>query len=76
MNIQSIKESINSYLKNLSIDEQKKILEFARALSLSKLSGSRGKDLISFALTIEKNDLDLIQKAIETDCEKVNENEW
>ena len=76
MNIQSIEKSINSYLKNLNIDEQKKILEFARTLSSSKLIGSRGKDLISFASTIEKNDLDLMQKAIETGCEKVNEDEW
>lgn len=76
MNVQSLEESINNYIKNLNIEEQRKILEFAQALSVSKDKGTQGKELIAFASSIEKNDLDLMQKAIETDCEKVNQDEW
>lgn len=76
MNTQSIKQSINHYLKNLNTEEQRKILEFARALNLSKLKGTPGKDLIKFASSIDKDDLNLMKDAIEAECEKVNDNEW
>lgn len=68
MNTQSIEQSINYYLKNLNTEEQRKILEFARALNLSKLKGTPGKDLIKFASSINKDDLNLMRNAIETDC--------
>jgi hypothetical protein len=76
MNIQSIEQSISDYIKTLNIEEQKKILEFARNLSLSKSKGSKGKDLIGFVSSINKEDLSLMQKVIELDCEQVNDNEW
>jgi aromatic ring hydroxylase len=76
MNTQSIEQSISEYIKTLNIDEQIKILEFVRNLSLSKTKGSFGKDLISFAASIDSEDLSLMKKAIDSDCEKVNDNEW
>lgn len=76
MNTQSIEKSISDYIKTLNIEEQKKILEFVRNLSLSKTKGSNGKDLISFASSINNEDLSLMQKAIDLDCEQVNDNEW
>jgi len=76
MNTQSIEQSISEYIKTLNIEEQKKILEFVRNLSLSKTKGSFGKDLISFASSINNEDLSLMKKAIDSDCEKVNDNEW
>lgn len=76
MNTQSIEQAISGYLKKLNTDEQRKILEFARALNLSKLKGIHGKELIKFASLINKDDLNLMKDAIETECEKVNENEW
>ncbi len=76
MNTQSIEQSISNYIKTLNVEEQKKILEFVRNLSLSKTKGSNGKDLISFASSINNEDLSLMQKAIDLDCEQVNDNEW
>ena len=76
MNTQSIEQAISGHLKNLNTDEQRKILEFARALNLSKLKGTHGKDLIKFASSIDKDDLNLMKDAIEAECEKVNDNEW
>lgn len=76
MNTQSIEQSINDYIKTLNIEEQKRILEFVRNLSLSKSKGSKGKDILQFASTIRADDLSEMQKAIDLDCEKVNENEW
>ena len=76
MNIQSIEQTISNYIKTLNIEEQKRILEFVRNLSLSKTKGSYGKDLIGFASSIKNEDLSLMQKAINSDCEQVNDNEW
>lgn len=76
MNTQSLEQSINEYLKTLNIDEQKRILEFARNLSLSKSKGSSSKDILKFRSAISADDLSEMQKAIDLDCEKVNENEW
>ncbi|HMN47502.1 MAG TPA: hypothetical protein PKD67_00035 [Ignavibacteriaceae bacterium] len=76
MNTQSIEQSISNYIKTLNVEEQKKILEFVRNLSLSKTKGSNGKDLINFASYINDEDLSLMQKAIDLDCEQVNDNEW
>lgn len=76
MNITPLEQTLSQYLKNLGVEEQKQVLEFARALSLSKRMGVSGKSLLSFAGSIEKRDLDLMQEAIERDCEKVTPDEW
>ncbi len=76
MNTQSIEKSISDYIKTLNIEEQKKILELVRNLSIYKNKGSNGKNLISFVSSINNEDLSLMQKAIDSDCEQVNNNEW
>ena len=50
---------------------QRRVLEFAHALATSEPKGVPGASLLRFAGTISKEDLDLMEKAIEEDCEKV-----
>jgi len=76
MNTQSIEQSINDYIKTLNIDEQKRILELVRNLSLSKSKGAKGNDVIKFAASISPDDLSKMKKAIDLDCEKADDNEW
>jgi hypothetical protein len=52
------------------------VLDFAQALAKRRREGVPGRDLLRFAGTIEKSDLEIMQKAIEEDCERVDENEW
>lgn len=76
MNTTPLEQTISQYLKNLGLEEQKQVLELARALSLSKRTGVPGASLLAFGGSIDKKDLDLMQEAIEKDCEKVTLNEW
>jgi hypothetical protein len=67
------KNEIINQLEKLNTEQQKKVLDFVKALSNKKVSG---KELLKFSGTIEKNDLDLMSKAIEEDCENINIDEW
>ena len=63
-------------LKALPYDQQRRVLEFARALVLSTPRGVAGADLLRFAGTIPQEDVRRIQEAIEQGCEHVNKDEW
>jgi hypothetical protein len=45
-------------------------------LTKSKIKGVPGKELLSFADSIPKEDLQLMSEAIKQDCEKVDFDEW
>ena len=72
----SMEHAIAQYLKNLGEKEQQEVLEFARALSQLKPKGVPGESLLSFAGSIDRRDADLMQQAIDSDCEKVSPDEW
>jgi hypothetical protein len=72
----SLRNEILHQFEKLKPDQQRKVLEFARALANTNLEGTRGKDLLRFAGTIEPSDLKEMTEAIEQDCEKVDANEW
>ncbi|WP_231939960.1 hypothetical protein [Dolichospermum compactum] len=55
---------------------QYQVLEFARNLTSSKIKGVPGKQLLHFAGSIHKEDLQLMSEAIKQDCEKVDFDEW
>lgn len=76
MNTTSVEQTVIKYLKTLGTEEKKKVLEFTRLLSSSKIVGIPGKSLLSFAGSIDKKDLKLMQDAIDQDCEKVISDEW
>jgi hypothetical protein len=72
----SISDQIIEQLKMMPQDLQYQVLEFARNLTKSKIKGVPGKELLSFAGSIPKEDLQLMSEAIKQDCEKVDFDEW
>lgn len=70
------KTEILNQLDKLDTEQQKKVLNLIRALVMTRLKGIQGGKLLSFAGTIDANDLQLMEQAIEEGCEKVNLNEW
>ena len=72
----SLKKQILEKLDLLPIEEQRRVLDFTRALTERKTVGIPGRDLLPFAGTIEKAELDSMKRAIENGCERANLNEW
>ena len=71
-----ITRQILEQINDLPYAEQRRVLDFARALSQSKVQGVPGKELLRFAGAISKEDLKKMSAAIEEGCEKVDINEW
>ncbi|MFM7406914.1 MAG: hypothetical protein ACKO3K_09695 [Cuspidothrix sp.] len=72
----SIADQIIEQFKIMPQDLQYQVLEFVRNLTKSKIKGVPGKELLRFAGSIPKEDLQLISEAIKQDCEKVDFDEW
>ena len=70
-----IQEQLLQQLDPLPEDLQRRVLDFAQALALSVPKGVPGKRLLRFAGAIPADDLRLMQEAIESGCEQVD-NEW
>ena len=72
----TLKKEIIEKLDLLAVEEQRKVFDFACTLTESKTAGIPGRDLLRFAGTIEKTDLEVMRNAIEDECERVVLNEW
>jgi hypothetical protein len=72
----SISDQIIEQLNIIPQDLQYQVLEFARNLTKSKIKGVPGEELLKFAGSIPKEDLQLMSEAIKQDCEKVDFDEW
>ncbi len=72
----NLQSEIGEQLRVLPPDEQRLVLDFARALAVSKIQGVPGKQLLRFAGTIPSEDLKRMSDAIEEGCEQVEINEW
>ena len=71
-----IEKALRDQLAQLPADQQRQVLDFARALAVKKHATTSGKALCQFGGAIAKEDLDLIAQAIEEGCEQVNPDEW
>jgi hypothetical protein len=71
-----LKQEVSHELDLLPPEDQHKVLDFARALAERRREGVSGRDLLHFAGAIEKSDLEIMRKAIEEDCERIDVNEW
>jgi hypothetical protein len=71
-----IKRQILEQVNDLPYVEQRKVLNFARALGQAKPAGVSWDDLCRFAGTIDKADLRRMADAIEEGCERIDINEW
>lgn len=52
------------------------VLKFARILTDSKIRGVSGQQLLHFADVISSDDLRLMRRATEQDCDRIDLNEW
>jgi len=72
----SIKGEIIERLDALPYELQRRVLDFARALTLSEPKGIPGKQLLHFAGMIQPDDLQAMAQAIEAGCERIDLDEW
>lgn len=69
----SIKEDLIAQIDKLPYDLQLRVLDYVKTL-IPK--GVEGKSLLKFEGAIPSDDLQLMSKAIEDNCEKVDTSEW
>jgi hypothetical protein len=65
---QAIEKEIISQLSKLPPEKQQEALHFVRALTSDHPIGIPGKELLSFADSIETQDLEVMARVIEEDC--------
>jgi hypothetical protein len=70
------KEEIVNEIGRLDYGNQRRVLDFVKALASAGGKGVPGKHLLSFASVIPPEDLEEIRNAIEENCEKVDRDEW
>jgi hypothetical protein len=70
---QSVKDNLITQIDKLPHDLQVRVLDIIKALTPK---GVEGKSLLRFEGFISPDDLQLMSKAIEEGCEKVDINEW
>jgi hypothetical protein len=72
----TLETEIQEQLSQLPLEQQRQVLEFARALVATRVRGVPGHAVLRFAGLIETDDLATMQQAIEEGCEQVQANEW
>jgi len=72
----TLETEIREQLSQLPLEQQRQVLEFARALVATRVRGVPGQALLRFAGLVEADDLAAMKQAIEEDCEQVHPNEW
>jgi len=72
----TIEKDINDRIARLSLERKKQILKFIVSLEQDQIQGVPGKELCQFAGAIDKDDLVVIDRAIEESCEQVDHDGW
>ncbi len=72
----SLQQEITSEVSRLALDQQERVLEYARSLARERPEGVPGRELTRFAGTIPSEDLDRMMAAIEENCEQVDGDAW
>ncbi|KAF5410523.1 MAG: hypothetical protein C5S47_06485 [Candidatus Methanogasteraceae archaeon] len=70
------KVEIIKQLEVLPYDWQCHVLDFTRTLVNTVQVGSSGSQLLRFAGTIRADDLQVMERAIEDYCERIDINDW
>jgi hypothetical protein len=69
-------DKVVEQLKTLPYELQLRVYEFTRDLAVSAPHGVPGRQLLRFAGTIPADDVRLMSRAIEENCERIDNNEW
>ncbi|MBD2579474.1 hypothetical protein [Oscillatoria sp. FACHB-1406] len=72
----SIIDQVIEQLRAMPQPLQRQVLKFARTLFSGQIQGVPGQQLLQFAGAIPREDLQMMQEAIEQDCERIDLNEW
>ena len=72
----NVREELLNQLGQLSLEQQHRVLEYAQKLAVPEVKGTPGKNLLRFSGTFSEEDADAISRIIESDCERVDTNEW
>jgi hypothetical protein len=73
---QALAGDVVKELDMLPFEEQRRVLEFAHALVVSKRKGTPGAALLGFMGTVPADDLRRMSEAIEAGCERVDADAW
>lgn len=76
MNNPSTETQILEFLNEMSEEQQQQVLDFARLLITKQPVGVSGKELLQFTGVISVEDTQLMLKAIESDCSRIDSSEW
>jgi hypothetical protein len=71
----ALREKLLQQVDVLPYDLQRRVLDFAQALAITQPKGVPGKKLVKFAGSISAEDARQMREAIESECEKVDD-EW
>ena len=71
----TLAHQILEHVRALPDEDQRRVLEFVCSLGTPR-TGVPGAELLPFAGTIDKCELERMSQAIEEGCEQVDVNEW
>jgi hypothetical protein len=72
----TIEKEIIRNLHTMEKEDKNKVLLFVRGLKEPLTNNTPYSSLKKFQSTINKSDLDIIEKSIQNDCERIDSNEW
>ena len=72
----TIETEIFNCLNKLSVEHQRKVLEFARTLVTTSPTGSPGSSYLRFAGIMTASEIEKMSQAIQDGCEKVDADGW
>lgn len=67
----TVKKEIINEVGRLGYEQQRRVLDFARALVVTGPKGVPGKQLLAFAGSIPADDLKEMEKVIEDNCARI-----
>lgn len=76
MNTTPLKEEILREIDHLPLHFQKRVLDFARTLRFTLDQGVPGRELLRFGGILQPGEGELMNRAIEDACERVDSDEW
>ncbi|MQA88694.1 MAG: hypothetical protein GEU90_00465 [Gemmatimonas sp.] len=75
VNFPALERELREHLTALAPDQQRQVLEYARALGAGPRRGVPGGALLRFAGALEQGEAAELRRAVE-DCETIDPNGW
>ena len=68
-------EEVNELMEEMPEEQQRRVAEFARSV-VNRPVGVSGKSMLQFAGLIPREDLEVMERAIEEGCEQIDHASW